>query len=115
MLGRWHSDLESFQDRPNEWKHSNGDHKASAVALYPGDVWLVFATSTSSLTEHVAFIHRSEGGGEACSYWVARLWGLPLVRESLDTFASSNQARVFFYVSCLCGISVSSLKETMFN
>lgn len=85
------------------------------MALYPGDVWLVFPTSTSSLTEHVAFIHGSEGGGEACSYWVARLWGLPLVRESLDKFASSNQARVFFYVSCLGGISVSSPKETMFK
>lgn len=31
-----------------------------------------------------------------CSYWVARLWGPPLVRESLDKFASSNQAECFF-------------------
>lgn len=67
MCERWGgqgglSDLESFQIRSNRWRHSKGDHKASAVALYPGDVWLVFPTSTSSLTEHVAFIHGSGGG-----------------------------------------------------
>lgn len=89
--------VESFQDQPNEWRHSRRDHKADAVALHPGDVWLPFPTSTSSLTEHVAFIRGSGGGGEGCSYWVARLWGLPEVRESLDKFASSNQAECFLF------------------
>lgn len=93
LRARGLSDLETFQIGPNRGRLSKGDHNASAVALYPGDVWLVFPTSTSSLTEHVAFIH---GSGRGCSYWVARLWGPPLVRESLDKFASSNQAECFF-------------------
>lgn len=69
VSGRWGGrgggflDEESFHDLLKWWRHSRGDHKAGAVACTLEKPGFFPPTSTSSQTEHVAFIHGSTSSG----------------------------------------------------